>query len=277
MFPRSSNKPMQVLGMLRAGLRLDGELLALAAGSHSGEEFHIEGVRKMLASVALEETALQNPTAYPFDARAHKAWIRARHRKSRVAMNCSGKHAAMLMTCVANDWPLDTYLEPEHPLQQSIETAIQDCAGEKVAAVAVDGCGAPLHAISLAGLARSFGRFASAAPDTLPGRIAQAFRAYPEYTSGTRRLSPALMRSVPGLVCKAGAEGVFAVGLPDGRGIGVKIDDGASRARSVVIAAVLERLGLDNDLLRAKRQRSIFGGEQAVGLVRPGPALAKDQ
>jgi L-asparaginase II len=249
-------------------------LLALAAGSHSGEPFHIEGVRRMLASVALDETDLQNPVDYPFDSRARKTWIRARHRRARIAMNCSGKHAAMLMTCVANDWPLSTYLDPEHPIQRAIRTAIEDCAGEKVSTIAVDGCGAPLHAISLTGLARAFGRLASSAPDTPLGRIANAFRTHPEYTSGTRRAAPALMRSVPGMVCKAGAEGVFAVGLPDGRGIALKIDDGAARARVVIVVAALRRLGVDNESLRARQQRPVLGGDHPVGLIRPGPALA---
>lgn len=243
MFPRSANKPMQALGMLRAGLRLDGELLALAAGSHAGELFHVEGVRDILASVGLDETALRNPREYPFDGKARNRWVRARHRRAQVTMNCSGKHAAMLATCVANAWPTDTYLDPRHPLQHTIHTAVEELAGESVAVVAVDGCGAPLHAISLTGLARAFGRFASAPVESMPGRIAAAFAAHPQYVSGSRRLSAALIRATPGLFCKAGAEGVIAAGLPDGRGIAIKINDGGARARHLVLAATLQRLG----------------------------------
>lgn len=273
MFPRSVNKPMQALGMLRAGLRLDGELLALAAGSHAGEPIHVAGVRRMLASVGLPETALRNPRAYPYDGKARNAWVREGNRRARVTMTCSGKHAAMLMTCVANGWPTTTYLEPDHPVQLAIREAVEEYAGEPVASVAVDGCGAPLLAISLAGLSRSFGRLASADVHTPAGRVAEAFRQYPEYASGTRRLSAALIRSVPGLISKTGAEGVLAVGLPDGRALAAKINDGAARARPVVLAATLQRLGLDNPEIRSQRERPIRGGRQLVGVIRPGPAL----
>jgi L-asparaginase II len=274
MFPRSSNKPMQALGMIRSGLRLDGELLALAGASHSGEAFHLDGVRRILAGAGLDESALQTPPAYPIDEEARDEWVRAGHRVDPITMNCSGKHAAMLATCVANGWSTDDYRAPGHGVQQAIRTAIEDCAGEKVAAVAIDGCGAPLLAISLAGLARSFGLFASADPPTPEGRIADAFRTYPEWASGTRRDETALMRAVPGLFCKAGAEAVYAVGLPDGRGVAVKIDDGTPRARAVVMAATLHRLGLSNGTITAQLQHPLLGGGNPVGSVRPSAAFA---
>ena|SRR6266508_227636 len=273
MFPRSSNKPLQALGMLRNGLPLTGELLALAGASHSGEQIHLDGVRRILAGAGLDESALQTPPDYPIDETARDEWVRAGHEKSPITMNCSGKHAAMLATCVASGWDIADYRDPAHPLQQAIRTAVEDSAGEKVAAVAVDGCGAPLLAISLAGLARSFGLFAAAVPDTLEGRVADAFRTHPEYASGTRRDETALMRAVPGLLCKAGAEAVYAVGLADGRGVAVKIDDGTPRARAVVMAAVLKRLGLSHAVLDEQVEYPLLGGGKPVGSVRPAAAL----
>lgn len=273
MFPRSCHKPLQALGMLRLGLELDGELLALAGSSHSGEPFHLEGVRRILAGAGLEESALRTPPAYPIDEIARDDWVRAGHRVSPVTMNCSGKHAAMLATCVHNGWPTKTYRDPGHPVQVGIRQAIEDSAGEKCAATAVDGCGAPLLAISLAGLARAFGRFAAAPANTLEGRVADAFREHPEWASGTRRDEAALMRATPGLLCKGGAEAVFAVGLPDGRGIAVKIEDGASRARGVVISAVLRRLGMDNRAIRRQAEFPVLGGGLPVGAVRPAAVL----
>jgi len=273
MFPRSSNKPMQAVGMLRNGLDLDGDLLALTGASHSGEDFHLAGVRRILAGAGLDESALQTPPDYPIDEAARDEWVRAGRAKASITMNCSGKHAAMLATCVAAGWPVESYRSPDHPVQQAIRTAIEDAAGEKVAAVAVDGCGAPLLAISLAGLARAFGLFAAAAPGTLEGRVADAFRAYPEYASGSRRDEAALMRAVPGLFCKAGAEGAYAVGLPDGRGVAVKIDDGTPRARAVVMAATLKRIGLAYDILDHQSEWPLLGGGQPVGSVRPSAAL----
>jgi L-asparaginase II len=281
MLPRSSNKPMQALGMLRNGLELDGDLLALAAASHSGEPFHLEGVRRILGGAGLDESALRTPPAYPLDESARDDWIRAGHPADRITMNCSGKHAAMLATCRGQGWSLHDggaeagaawgprdYRSPDHPVQQAIRSALEDSTGEKATHTAVDGCGAPLLAISLAGLARAFGRFASAAPDSFEGRIADAFRTYPEYASGTHRDEAALMRAVPGLFCKAGAEGVYAVGLADGRGVAVKIEDGAPRARPVVMAAVLQRLGIDNDVVAGQREFPLLGGGRVVGAVR---------
>ncbi|TDU88933.1 asparaginase [Kribbella voronezhensis] len=288
MFPRSSNKPMQALGMLRSGLDLDGELLALAGASHSGEEFHLDGVRRILAGAGLDETALRTPPAYPIDEQARDEWVRTGHAIEPITMNCSGKHAAMIATCAVNGWPIhddarakspdgvwgrDDYRSPEHPVQQAIRTAIEDSAGEKVSYVAVDGCGAPLLAISLAGLARSFGLFASAAPETFEGRIANAFRGYPEYASGSRRDEAALMKSVPGLLCKAGAESVYAVGLADGRGLAVKVEDGQPRARAVVMAAVLQHLDITNEVIDAQTRYPLYGGGVEVGSVHPSPTL----
>jgi L-asparaginase II len=288
MFPRSSNKPMQALGMLRNGLDLDGELLALAGASHSGEEFHLAGVRRILAGAGLDESALRTPPAYPIDEQARDEWVRSGHAVDPITMNCSGKHAAMIATCVANGWPIhddaraqspdgvwgrDDYRSPEHPVQQAIRTAIEDSAGEKVSYVAVDGCGAPLLAISLAGLARSFGLFAAAAPETFEGRIANAFREYSDYASGSRRDESALMKAVPGLMCKAGAESVYAVGLADGRGIAVKVEDGQPRARAVVMAAVLQHLGIDNEVIDSQTRFPLLGGGVVVGSVHPSPSL----
>jgi L-asparaginase II len=269
MLPRSANKPMQTLGMLRCGLPLTGELLALATASHSGEAMHLDGVRRILAGAGLDDRALRTPPGYPLDDQARDEWVRAGHRPEPVTMNCSGKHAAMLATCVARGWPVESYLDPEHPVQRAIRDALADTSGEAVSAVTVDGCGAPLLAISLTGLARAFGRLASAAPDTMAGRVADAVRAHPEYVSGTRRDEAALIRATPGLLAKGGAEGVYAAGLPDGRGVAVKIEDGAARARSVVMAEALHRQGITNPTLEHQRTYPVLGGGHPIGSVRP--------
>lgn len=269
MFPRSSNKPMQAVGMLRTGLELDGELLALTGASHSGESFHLDGVRRILTGAGLDESALRTPPDYPLDDIARDEWIRAGRERQSISMNCSGKHAGMLATCVAAGLSTDDYRDPEHPVQKAIRTAIEDGADEAVTAVGVDGCGAPLLAITLTGLARAFGRYAAAPADTPEGRVAAAFRAFPEYASGSRRDEAALMRAIPGLFCKAGAEGVYAVGLPDGRGVAVKIEDGAVRPRALVMAATLKRLGRTEPILDEQLTVPVLGGGIPVGTVHP--------
>ncbi len=268
MLPRSANKPMQTLGMLRAGLDLPPELLALATSSHSGEPVHLDGVRRILAGAGLTESDLRTPPGHPLDEQARDDRVRAGGRPEPITMNCSGKHAAMLASCVARGWPTTSYLDPGHPVQRIIADTVAELAGEPIGAITVDGCGAPLMAISLAGLAQAFGRIASAAPGTDAARVADAVRAHPELVSGTRRDEAALIRATPGLLAKGGAEGVYAAGLPDGRGVAVKICDGATRARVVVLVATLARLGVDNEAVRRQRELPVLGGGRSVGSVR---------
>ncbi len=271
--PRSCNKPLQAVGMLRAGLDLDGELLALAAASHSGEAFHLEGARRILASAGLDESALQTPPDYPIDDQAREEYIRAGGEKSPLAMNCSGKHAAMLATCVVNGWDTATYLDPEHPLQVAIAETFADLTGEKVAVVAVDGCGAPLLSTSLGGLARAF-RTVALATSGPEKRVADAIRTHPEFTSGSRRDEATLLRAIPGAIGKAGAESCYAVALADGRAVALKTDDGAPRVRPVLMAAALERLGVtrdddvDADAVRRTGVVELLGGGRPVGEIR---------
>jgi L-asparaginase II len=225
-------------------------------------------VRTVLTRAGLGPEALRTPPDHPLDEQARDEWVRSGHGPEPIAMNCSGKHAAMLATCVANGWPTEGYRDPGHPVQQAVRSALEALAGETAAAVAVDGCGAPLLAFTLAGLARAFGRLAAAGPATLDARVADAFREYPEWASGTRRDEAALIRATPGLVAKAGAEAVYAVGLADGRGIAVKIDDGGARARGVVMATALRAVGVDNEVVRAQSSHPVLGGGRPVGEVR---------
>ncbi|HRA26752.1 asparaginase [Ornithinibacter sp.] len=266
-FPRSSNKPLQSVAMVRAGLDLPPHHLALASASHSAEPFHLDAVRDMLAAAGLTEADLQNTPDLPYDPEERDVWIAAGRAARSLAQNCSGKHAAMLATCRVNGWDIATYRDPRHPLQQLMAQTIADLAGEPVAAMAVDGCGAPVMAISLAGLARAFGRVAAADPGTHEGRVADAIRQHPEYLGGTRRDVTALIQGTQGVIAKDGAEAVYAVGLADGRGIALKIADGGQRARPVVLAAVLRRLGVESSAYERLESAPILGHGQPVGAV----------
>ncbi|MER6837625.1 asparaginase [Streptomyces cellulosae] len=271
MYPRSSNKPLQALGMLRAGLDLDGRLLALSCASHSGEDIHVEGVREILASAGLTTDALRCTPGLPIGEAALRAHLAGGGEPAPLTMNCSGKHAAMLATCVAGGWDTATYLDPEHPLQVRLRETVEELAGEKVTATGVDGCGAPLFAISLSGLARAFGRLASAPEGTLEHRVVKAMSTHPEYVGGTGRDVTRLMRALPGAVAKDGAEGVYALGLPDGSAVALKIADGSQRARPVVMVAALRRLGVDvdaDDTLRDLATAPVLGHGKRVGSVR---------
>ncbi|MFH9089470.1 asparaginase [Streptomyces sp. NPDC017673] len=272
-YPRSALKPVQAVAMLRAGLPLDGELLSLAAASHSGEERHLAGTRRILELAGLTEGDLRNVPDMPFDPVVRDAWVREGRLPSRLAQNCSGKHAAMLWTAKLNGWSLDDYLAPEHPLQQAVAATVEELTGQRVARVTVDGCGAPLFSISLHGLARALARITSAAPGTPEARVAEAMREHAEMASGSGRDVAALMRAVPGLLAKDGFEGVQVAALPDGRAVAVKIADGANRARIPVAAAALARAGVDPALLTEFAGEPLLGGGEPVGCVRAVRAL----
>ncbi|MFE3652920.1 MULTISPECIES: asparaginase [unclassified Streptomyces] len=276
MYPRSSNKPIQALGMVRAGLDLDGELLALACASHSGEPFHLDGVRSILKGAGLGTEALQCTAALPIGQAALHAYLADGGVPTPLTMNCSGKHAAMLATCVANGWDTATYLDPRHPLQRALCETIEDLAGEKVAATGVDGCGAPLFAIGYRGLARAFAKLATGRHGSLERRVAQAMNTHPEYVGGTGRDVTRLMGAIPGSIAKDGAEGVYAMALPDGSSIALKIADGSTRARPVVMIAALRRLGIDIDVdatLTELATTPVLGHGEPVGAVRPAQIL----
>jgi L-asparaginase II len=265
-FPRSSNKPLQTVGMLRAGLvPREPADLALISGSHFGEPMHVRRVREILAAAGLDEGALRCVKGLPLSEEARNDWLRGGGGPERILMNCSGKHAGMLATCVVNDWPLETYLEPKHPLQVALAEAVADLAGEPIAAVGVDGCGAPVLAFSLTALARSFQRLVDAAPGTPERLVADQMRAHPELVAGTGVDDTVLMNGVPGLLVKGGAEGVVAAALPGVGAVAIKIDDGAGRARTPVLLDALRELGAEPPLISA----AITGGDEEVGEVRP--------
>jgi L-asparaginase II len=267
-FPRSSTKPLQAAAVLRSGLPLSGAPLALAAASHSGEPFHLDLVRRTLADHGLTAADLRTPPDLPLDPVEAEAYLAAGGVRDRLVMNCSGKHTAMLAACARNGWDLAGYLNADHPLQRLVRAEIEEAAGEETAATGTDGCGAPLFAIGLTGLARAF-RSLVLADGTTPGRrVADAMRAHPEYVAGTRRADTWLMREVPGTISKMGAEAVQAVALADGRALAFKIDDGAGRALGPVLGRALELLGVNSPVVARIRRAPLLGGGAEVGEIR---------
>ena len=266
--PRSSLKPVQALAMVRHGLDLPPHLLALVCSSHSGEEMHRAAVAEILATVDLGLEALQNTPALPLGELEHARWLAAGQAPTPVAMDCSGKHAGMLVTCTLHGWPTETYLDPEHPLQVAIRDTVAEIVGE-VTHTTVDGCGAPLFAVPLSGLAAAFGRLAAADPTTDEGRVAEAMRTAPHMVGGTGRDVTTFMEAMPGLIAKDGAESVYAAGLPDGRGVAVKVADGApvARARQGLLAHALLALGADTPGLRELADQPVLGHGRPVGAV----------
>lgn len=268
-YPRSSTKPLLGTAMVDAGLRLPPELLALACASHGGMAMHTAGALRILASAGLTEAALANTPDLPLDEPTAEAVLRAGGGRTSLQMNCSGKHSAMLATCVLNGWASGaTYLSPDHPLQRSISVVVDRLAGEPHAHVGIDGCGAPAHAMSLAGLAHAFRRIANGDAGDAGRAVYAAMTSNPEMVGGPRNDVTVFMRHVPGLMAKDGAEGVFAAALPDGRALAIKIADGAERARPPVMLAALAAMGVDVSAVAPLLVQAINGHGRPVGEVR---------
>lgn len=245
-YPRSSNKPMQAVAMLRAGLQLEPRLLALVCASHDGTPAHVAGTVDILAGAGLDASALGNTPGLPLDDDAARVVVCSGGGPTPLTMNCSGKHAGMLATCARNGWHHagSDYLRIDHPLQLAITRVIDELAGEPHDHIGIDGCGAPAHAMSLVGLARSFRAIATGSGGPGASDVYSAMTAHPEMVGGTRRDVTVLMRAVPGLMAKDGADGVFAAALPDGRAVALKVADGGDRARPPVMVAALRAIGI---------------------------------
>ena len=260
-FPRSTVKCVQASAMVRSGLDLEPRLLALAQSSHSGGEMHMDGAREILASAGLSESALQCALDRPLGEAERRAW--GERPPTQIAMNCSGKHAAMLATCVKNGWPIETYLEQSHPLQLAIKAELEDLAGETISLTSTDGCGAPLFLLSLIGLVRAV-RAITISTDPVHQSVMSAARAFPEMVGGVGRHNTEMMQQVAGLFMKDGAEAVNVCSLDDGRTFVFKVSDGSLRAFRTIVHACLKDFGIDTPLTLEK----VMGGPRVIGTIR---------
>jgi L-asparaginase II len=257
-YPRSAVKPLQALAMRRAGLILSGAQLAMSSASHQGTPEHAAIVLSILSDAGLSESDLLCPVAWPGNPKA-RAEAAA---ETRAAFNCSGKHAAFLATCVKNGWDTKNYLQPEHPLQKLIVEVIEEFSGEKIPLSTFDGCGAPLHLMSLQGLARSIGKFAETETEILDAMLANPWVVDDHGASDTLVMEK-------GMLAKIGAEGVFVIGLASGHGVAVKVADGSMRPAGLAAIKML----LNNNLLDKKVYEELFakltvsslGGAEKLG------------
>ncbi len=266
-YPRSALKPLFAVAMVRAGLELPAEQLALASASHSGSTDHQDLAAKILAGAGLEPAALRNSTDLPYGPAESNGWIRCGHGPTHLAQNCSGKHAAMLATCVLNDWDTETYLHHDHPLPVLIRRVVAELTGEPTAVASTDGCGTEVFALSLTGMARAFSKLVTAAGGTAERRVADAMREHPLMVAGARRDVTELMLAVPGLLAKDGFEGIQLIALPDGSAVALKIADGSDRARMPAAVPALLALGVDPASLAPFNNLPVLGGGHPVGAL----------
>jgi L-asparaginase II len=260
-YPRSAVKSIQAAAMVRAGLKVTARELALVCASHAGSSEHLDTALSILKSAGLDESALKNTPDKPLDLVERAKW--GERAPSSLAANCSGKHAGMVATCKVNGWDLASYKNITHPLQQAIRQEFEFLSGEAISKVGVDGCGAPLLAISIAGLARAI-RNLILSNDPVHQEVVNACRANPVMVSGVGRLPTILMERVDGLFVKDGAEGVMVIGTRSGEVTVWKMSDGSQRGAMTLAIASLSHLGIKLDIER----ETVLGGGEVVGEIR---------
>ncbi|CAB4918491.1 unannotated protein [freshwater metagenome] len=258
-YPRSSYKSILASAMVRNGSALEPRLLALTCASHSGLSMHQNGALEILALAGLDQDALRNVKGKPLD----DAAALANPEPTRLAMNCSGKHAGMLMGCAVNGWPVESYLDVEHPVQVAFKHELESLSGEKISHTAIDGCGAPLFLISLLGLARAI-RALTVSTDPVHQSVVQACRTFPEMVAGPDRMSTIFMKRFPGVFMKSGAESIMVASVPDGRSFAYKVNDGGLRPRLALSIAGLKLLGIE----AGDELEKVYGGDEIVGSIR---------
>ena len=265
LFYRSAVKPLQATVALEMGIDLPPEHIAVACASHSGWPAHLAIVRRMLHDVGLDEYALQCPAVWPLSQSARDLQIRRGVRSvKRVFHNCSGKHAAMLAACVAQGWPIDTYLSPAHPLQKQIVEVVAEATGFRPEPVGVDGCGAPTLRGSIRGLAAAFAQLSS---NRRYERASSAIARFPSLVADNERADGKLARWWGGPV-KVGAEGQIGIGRR-GIGIAAKAKAGGSDVAVAAVIAAASDLGLLPDAMRSglanQAAPPVLGGGVPVG------------
>lgn len=264
-YPRSAVKCVQAAVSLEFGAKLKNETAAVAAASHSGSAAHLGYVRSILTEAGLTEADLQTPPDYPIGVPEQREWIAAGKDKQAIAMNCSGKHAAWLNACVHAGLDHKKYLDPTNKLQLRIIELFNELAGEKVTVSSVDGCGGPLHALSLTGLAKMIQQAVLAPSGTELNQIVSAVRAFPEAASGVGRDIAKLMQAIPGSYMKDGAEGVEVLALTDGRTAAFKFDSGNFLVRHLVSARIFQLWGVNNERSDELLTKPVLGGGKPVG------------
>jgi L-asparaginase II len=283
-FTRSTLKPLQALPFVHGGgvahFGLSPANLALLCASHSGEPMHVEQVEQILGKAGVGYQRLQCGCHVPMFAELG-AWpppapgsYDERHH------NCSGKHSGFLAFCVQHGLPLDSYLDPAHPLQQAVRGAVAEAVGLDPGqlAMGIDGCSAPNYAMPLAHLARGFARLAGGTRDARFGAsfaaLDEAMTAHPDLVSGTGRNDLDFMRAGGGdWVTKVGAEGVQVVASRSrGEALALKIADGNKLALFAATVEALDQLGW---LDEAQRQALRPWRHETIASIKGAPVGAR--
>lgn len=272
-YPRSTMKPFQAIAVRRSGPEFDGAELVLSTASHAGLPRHQDVVEHMLDGFGSDETDLQCPPDFAFD----RETARRMPHPTRLAMNCSGKHAAMLAACRHNGWDVRSYLDIEHPLQQAVRATVADYTGEIIDRFGIDGCGAPVFPITLRGLARGIARVTDG-HDRDGKAVTEAVLASPWAIDGPGRANTVTIERL-GVLAKLGAEGVMVMGVPGRGAVAVKVLDGGGRVGTAVGLRMLVLAGLVEpeaaETVIGAVSEPVLGGGRPVGALVLGSGIGR--
>jgi L-asparaginase II len=286
-FMRSAAKPIQALALILSGAAdeygISDKELSVICSSHYAEPFHLEAVLSILSKISLDDTYLLCGKARPLKEEVAFEYAGQGISPQKILSDCSGKHSGMLATCKLKGYPLDSYIDPNHPLQQEILQIMSDiCAYPKAEIqIGIDGCSVPVFGMPVYNMALGFARFAN--PTYLPeqyrtaaGRIFNAMITYPEMVAGTEGFCTELMQATNGrLIGKIGAQGVYCIGIKEPQlGIAFKIEDGMLGMASVAAMHVLTELDLLSEaeyaaLAKFHIKPSLNDAGLIVGEIRP--------
>lgn len=276
-FPRSAMKLFQAMGIFSTGIELSPEFTALATSSHTGSAAHVELVNELLTTGGFTEADLKCATEWPVNKDMLKQVYKADGGSLPIYHCCSGKHAAMLLACKHEGWPTENYLDRDHPLQVRILEAVEYLTGEKITSTAVDGCGAPVHAMPLVKLASGVAKMLTADDSAPMGikdsaqKLASSMLAHP-WIVGDHGEPDVIIMEELGFTAKSGYEGVFIVSTPDGTTVATKILDGNLRTAPIVALQALVRAGVLEqskvDALIPRLHTDVYGGGKVVGQLQ---------
>ncbi len=277
-------KPLQAAVSYEAsGDDLTDDDLAIMCGSHNGEPEHLAAVDAVLDRAGLTEIDLLCPAAWPLDVDAAATGDGV---KRRISHNCSGKHAGKLLACARRGWDKSSYLLPDHPLQERITAAVCSIIGVTRVELGTDGCGAPVHGLTLEGMAVLYARLVTgerlgSLADAVQGCFA-AMSARPYLVGGRKREDTAIMQASRDVVVKAGAEGLLCAAVRSlGLGVAVKVSDGAVRAAGPVLIEALVQIGAlgreETARLAPFARPPLLGGSEPVGEICPDFSLERPQ
>lgn len=289
-FPRSALKPMLAIQLVESGASdrydLNDAELSLACSSHQGESIHQQLVASWLNRLGLTEEHLACGAVLPEHTESAHKLLATGQQGCRIHHNCSGKHTGFLTTALHLNLPVENYHRIDHPLQQLSLEILSDLAGIDLPTypMGIDGCGLPAPTMPLRSLAYATARFAN--PEELSNARAQAiYRLHtaiknePLYIAGHGTMVSEVNQVTRGnVLAKTGAEGILTAAIPEkGLGIAIKIGDGGNRARSVVLLAILDQLGIlsaeHKDQLKAHVAPTIENSRGiTVGEIRPAPS-----